>query len=238
MEGIATYLTGMSIGIGLSVLPFNTPGSIPVFITFAGLASMHVYASYQALSSVSLRTLNMQRTSLLVDEYFAKQNISTPEAIRHTERIITTPLYLRHPTIILGATIAESFGPKMAQLEQHISIFKEMKYLLNYHNKNVYIVLREDATSTDTLQSYFTACYLRNKIQTNYVNTPASPIYQFWRNTDRTDASPLLQWIEESINYSKENFDNFFKLLETKNWNTTHLLLLPQHNRASWALTS
>lgn len=73
---MATFLLGMSLGIGLSVLPFNAPATTGIFCTYACLSAVNLYASYRALSSVHMRTLNNQRAYIVMQHYMQSRRCS------------------------------------------------------------------------------------------------------------------------------------------------------------------
>lgn len=224
----------MSLGIGLSMIPFNTPGSIPVFITFGALAAVHIYASYRALSSVSLRTLNFQRTSLLIDEYIKSNTISTPETLKDVEKIVATPKHFLNPKIVLGARIAEAFENSLDNLEKIIGIFKKEKFLFNLSKDTIYVVLHEEAQSLDSLKAFFSAYYLRNALleHCRSTQTKISSMSEFWSNVN--NEAIVKTWINDSLHFAHQHFHSFVKLLGSNSWNTEHLLLWDLKHRANW----
>ncbi len=207
----------MTLGIGLSLLPWNVPGSVAVFTTFGLLAAVHIYSSYRALSSVAFSTLNIQRTSLILDCYFTELRVPSPNHIKAIEKIITKPDFDQQPPrIIFGVPLSKAVYP-LEQLSWLLSLFGKEKYMVNIQEDKIVVVFHEEAQSTDMLKSYFTAYYIRSKI----LHT-LSP---------RSESADL---IKLALQNTKQNFDTFHQQLEQNNWNTKHLLLLPHNHRANW----
>jgi len=213
-------LIGMGVGIGLSLL-FTQPASLPVFACFGVLASVHLFCSYKALSSVDLRTLNQQRVSLLLDNFFIDtKTIVSPEFISKEERIIRHPKCVQaSPYIEMGSTIQHLLvaGVTVEQLDKLIQLYKLEKHMtFCTDGSNIFVVLKEGCEGQDILRAYFNAYYLQKLLQSSPegINTVAHT--------------------QKSLEFTQQHFDMFVNLLELHNWTTTHVLFTIPNNRAKW----
>ena len=220
-QGVAVWLGGMSIGILLSMLPIHSPGSIYIFATFSILAIGHIFSSYKALSSVALNTLNEQRLSLLIDHFISNFSLPNPFVLKDKETIITTPLLLKYNKIQIGSSIEQSIK-NTESLVHLFNIFKNEKYIISYNSStsSIYILLKKDTEIVDIIKAYLNAFYFKSllpQINRNENEIPINPQY------------------EHSLQWANKNFNLFWKELETKQWNTSHLLLLIDDNRVNWS---
>ncbi|KAM9948826.1 hypothetical protein ACTFIT_010026 [Dictyostelium discoideum] len=108
-QSMAAYLSGMaigsSIGMILSVFPLTSVSNLSMVF---GLSFIHIFCGINAIKSIDLKTLNQQRTSILIDNWLKSNLILTSKIVNQEEKFITNDKYLK-PNIKLGCTIEESF---------------------------------------------------------------------------------------------------------------------------------
>jgi len=183
------------------------------------LAMVHLYCSFKALCSVELRTLNLQRTSLLLDHFLADPHtVATPEMIAKEERVVGTPHYEKKLHIKLGVTIKELIGTTMTveDLNKLASLFEEEKHLIGCSANTIYVVMRKGCDEQDTLRAYFNAYHLRTLL------------------LQSADNSDITQQIEDSLDFTQRHYDPFVNLLEKNSWVTSHILFTLPKNKADW----
>lgn len=198
----------MCLGIGISTLPWIYPGSLSIFATFGVLASVHIYASYRALSSVSLSTLNNQRSSLLISEFLQNIPLSNPDQLRSQDFIISSSSSFLSSHIKLGSNISESVST-IQYLPNLINIYSEEQYILNFNNNNYFILLKESTESIDIMKAYFNAHVL---------------YYLFHQNDS-------LQAMKQALQFTNQNFPKFINEAHSKNWNSSQFLLFCHDNK-------
>jgi hypothetical protein len=170
----------MAGGIGLSLIPTNIPGSLSIFSCFFGLASLHLYASYRALSSVSLDTLNYQRTRIIVDHFLKNGSILSPVMVSKLERFVLFTRIFASPKIVLGKSLSEAMASNK-DLTDSLELFASKKFLLSIKNDQVFVFIYQDSQFADILEGFFCACYLRAHPHLNLkeaVNDPQSDMNQ------------------------------------------------------------
>eukprot|EP01118_Nematostelium_gracile_P005576 TRINITY_DN1771_c0_g1_i2.p1 TRINITY_DN1771_c0_g1~~TRINITY_DN1771_c0_g1_i2.p1 ORF type:complete len:351 (+),score=62.75 TRINITY_DN1771_c0_g1_i2:395-1447(+) len=213
-QGITAYLVGMTGGIGLSFMSVDEPASLPIFGCFGLLAAIQLYASFRALSSVQLKTLNLQRTSILIDRYLSKyqtvvesdDNQFSPESVSKMEKILLTPDYLSYP-IRFGTSIDESLSGHIQELESIISPFIQERYFVHDVSGTIVVVIHRDASSLDILKAYFHAyCQAKQRLTTI-----------------------------DALQFTNNHFHKLIDILTDNGWNIQHSLLIsPSGNRAFW----
>ncbi|KAN0031565.1 hypothetical protein ACTFIV_005430 [Dictyostelium citrinum] len=156
-QSMAAYLSGMAIGSGigmiLSVFPMTSISNLSM--VFA-LSFIHIYCGINAIKSIDLKTLNQQRTSILIDNWLNSNLILPSKIVNEKEKFITNDNYLK-PNIKLGCTIEESFEYDY-QLNEALNIANSNSnndYLIsiklgnhkNYHDDSIIRILYFDKSS-------------------------------------------------------------------------------------------
>lgn len=212
-QGTCAYVTGMSLGIGLSALVQT--GTALVWPVFAALAGTHLFCSYRKVSSVVLRTLNQQRTSLVLDRYFDARTVPTPDDIYLLERVIRAPLCKDRPEIVLGQSIRSCFS-EQTELQRTVLQFRDEQYLITCAEEQIHVVLHAHITATHELRAYFNAYYLRHLMRTE----PNGAVHEL---------------IARSLEYTRQQFTEFVQSLVTQGWHVTDVVFTPRHYRATWS---
>lgn len=195
-QGLAAYLTGLGLGVGLdSMIPaltslvhvfapgIDVPRAAALWAAFTCLAIVHVACSYMALRAIALRSLNVERTSILFDGFIQQNFVACLAAIHSSspapklEPTFPTPLELRDsrlepiiapsafkdrlPKIKLGSSIADAF-PAPIDLKNAVETSLSHKYLVGLVGDTIHVVLHRDSTSDDVLAAFFTSFFLQS----------------------------------------------------------------------------
>lgn len=253
-QGLAAYLTGLGLGVGLdSMIPALTTGfnfafpdvelprTVALWIAFGLLACIHVLASHKALRAIALRSLNVERSSILFDVYlrpfqdtlfaatvtessgfeFPAPTFLTPLQLRDSnlQPIVQRGEYLeRGPKIKFGRSINVVF-PEPKQLEAALDCFRSEKFLVSFQGGVIYVVLHTTAVSADVLAAYYFAFVVQS-----YLNSTASGAA-----IDHARMSSLYSFVKPSI-------PHVLTQLTTSGWNMSEILLIPNkiRYRAFW----
>lgn len=232
-QGLAAYLAGMGLGVGLT-LAIGDTSVAGLFGAFAGLAGAHLFFSYRALRAVRLATLNPERLDYILRHYLAVDQASLvapssdsmaaliqriPLPIEVTERII---LPLRR-SVILGAPVEQALGGKLQLvLPRVLSIFAASKYMLWPHfsplpkpgRMKVFVMIKRDCLPEDILQAALHGYYLHTLLHSRKLNT---------LHTD-----DILALLMETLPVVTQQLPHFLSSLSAAGWNTS-TLLLPLH---------
>ncbi|KAG6480873.1 hypothetical protein ZIOFF_057461 [Zingiber officinale] len=160
-ETLAT-MVGMALGMLLAHITRGYP--LGVWISFLSLTMFHMYANYRAVRCLSLTTLNNQRGSILLQHYMQNKTVLAPQEVSRKEHIFPTwPSWQRsakslHQCIHLGVKASNLSHSDMKELLGAAgSHYRKANYLLIQQKGMVQVLIHKEATSTDTLQSFFHA---------------------------------------------------------------------------------
>ncbi|KAK5583069.1 hypothetical protein RB653_004659 [Dictyostelium firmibasis] len=108
-QSMAAYLSGMGIGSGIGLVLSAYPmSSISNLSMVFALSFVHIFCGIKAIKSIDLKTLNQQRTSILIDNWLKSNLILPSKIVNQNEKFISNGKYYK-PYIKLGCTIEESF---------------------------------------------------------------------------------------------------------------------------------
>eukprot|EP01104_Vermistella_antarctica_P016922 TRINITY_DN5885_c0_g1_i1.p1 TRINITY_DN5885_c0_g1~~TRINITY_DN5885_c0_g1_i1.p1 ORF type:complete len:565 (+),score=57.59 TRINITY_DN5885_c0_g1_i1:152-1846(+) len=249
-QAVASYLGGMSVGIGASIAchhaaetcSLSTP--LPFIFGMFGILSMvNLYSSYRGLSNVSLRSLNSQRAYLVTCEYLKIRDpsvpgsqlttlsspsgtvfaVPTPFAVSKNEVFISTSRSLLWKRVRMGVSITDCVPVSTEHLRAVLSLFKRDKYLLLPASEGaVGVVLHEGAIAKDSLRAFFHAQVFLKITATR-------------SQVDGGDAC-VEKELRASLRYVEDHFDLFHEELGRAGWETDEVLLLmgARKNRATW----
>lgn len=211
-QGIAAYLAGMGLGIGLSFLwPIHElTYTFPLFLS---LAAVHLTAGYHALCNVTLTTLNLQRAFLLIDHYVratAQQavmaRIETPDEVRVRERFVAGSRPF-HPHLELAAPLHGAFASGAAALAA-LRAFATKRYVIALAadgSGRLRVLLKKEAEARDVLEALFHA---------------VAVLHQQPDGRARTEED-----VRGAGRFVTERFPTFFAQLSTSQWKDSDLLL-------------
>jgi len=240
-QGLLSYLIGMAFGMGITYSIPTQPAVYGHFVAYSFLAVIHLWASVKALNSVTLNTLNEQRTGILLQEYFHTSQIISPDIAKKSERLFFKP-ELQYPAIVLGASVKETFE-NVDQIKSAITTHQDENYLLNYRPHKLSVVLREGSSPLDLLKAYFHAYYVKitlflGGVRSEKVRALDDPHWlervEQWQSETETDKKLPHGWTEKSLEFTRRNFDSFVVRLDRAGWNTSNILLFAHDMRSTW----
>ncbi|EGG21132.1 DUF647 family protein [Cavenderia fasciculata] len=106
-QSMASYLTGMGLGttIGLLMSPMTTTANLcAVFI----ISLLHMSCSVKSLKSICLKTLNSQRSKIIIDHWLREKIILSPEIVNKNENFMFSSS-TDTPKIHFGSSIDQCF---------------------------------------------------------------------------------------------------------------------------------
>lgn len=245
-----TLVNLMALIAGLLITPLVSGNPHLTWSLFFIFTFFHLYANFRAVSSVIMETVNLPRLHLLVTEFLSTGRIITPEEVGSREPVIfgfNTGECLR---IHLGTEFT-SVVKSVSDFDAALPSSKESRYIIKltlHHGWNsglIHIVLHEDSTAIDHLQSCFQACVLDFVIRTQpslrkvLSDSDGSQrafegLHNFWwqERSQPTDCSWDL--VALAHNFTLHAFPAFVQGLEEAGWVTSRTHLGPDEWRAVW----
>ncbi|KAJ7333839.1 hypothetical protein OS493_015931 [Desmophyllum pertusum] len=246
-----TLVNLMALIAGLIITPMVSGNLLLTWSLFFVFTFLHIYANFRAVSSVVMETVSLNRLHLLVTEFLSAGRIMTPEEVGSREPVVfghTTGECLR---IHLGTEFT-SVVKSVSDLDAALPSSKQSRYimkltlLLRRNSGTIHVVLHEDSTALDYLQSCFQACSLDYVIRTRPNLTKVlsdldgsqralEALQNFWlqeRNQQPVDCSWDL--VALAHNFTLQAFPAFLKGLEEAGWVTSRTHLGPDEWRAVW----
>ncbi|KAJ0183894.1 hypothetical protein K1T71_000317 [Dendrolimus kikuchii] len=156
-------------------------------LIFALMMVLHIAFNYCAVRAVCLRTLNEPRFLQLISRYLKEEMIASPCEINRTEPII---FYQLGPNLLdlqlcgfqikLGHSIKHLINqqPKVDFIKNAKKMYDGRNYIIlpNISDRNMYVLISDEANTGDILCSYFHAVLL--SIITCAINDVPLAIYQ------------------------------------------------------------
>jgi hypothetical protein len=161
----STLATIVGTGIGIMLSPFvgtQVESIIAVFLPVSALT--HILA-YKAVSKIYLRSLNVQRLEIVLDDWLRNGIIPSYESVGERERFVLTP---RSLNVATNPPIPTSFVTrKLAEdlKNNGYSVFHDSEKPV------VDLFIKEEASTTDILRGYFTAFMASRGCLTHDVHT-------------------------------------------------------------------
>ncbi|KAJ8760516.1 hypothetical protein K2173_015183 [Erythroxylum novogranatense] len=215
-ETVATMI-GMAVGMLLAHLTMGYP--LVVWFAFLSLTTFHVYANYRAVCCLALTSLNIKRSSILLQYFFETGQVLSPEQVSKMEHILpmwTSSWYskkakLLHTQVLLGVRVSSLDHRDMEELLLCAgSHYRKAKYLLLERNRIICIILHKDSTASDVLQSFIHAlAAVKLKEKCNSVHMES----QLWMNA---------------------HYEVFLRKLRSSGWKTERLLSSSIVWKANW----
>jgi len=166
-----TLVNLMALIAGLVITPLVSGNPYLTWTLFFIFTFLHLYANFRAVSSVIMETVNIPRLHLLVTEFLSSGNILTPQEVGSREPVIFG--------ISTGECLRIHLGTEFTSVVKSVSDFdtalpssKETRYIMQLslhpgrNSGSIHVVLHEDSTAIDHLQSCFQACVLDYVIRT------------------------------------------------------------------------
>eukprot|EP01126_Amoeba_proteus_P014863 TRINITY_DN1659_c0_g1_i15.p1 TRINITY_DN1659_c0_g1~~TRINITY_DN1659_c0_g1_i15.p1 ORF type:complete len:206 (-),score=39.78 TRINITY_DN1659_c0_g1_i15:310-927(-) len=205
-----------------------------MWFPFLFLAGGHLYCGYKSVQCVEFKTLDQQRTSILLALFFSGKDLYTPQQMKETssENIVWVPAHQKcKPFIDLGSSVIHSFSSQ-DELYQHYNIFQNKNFIvsINKSGDQVNVLLKENINSRDLLEGFF--CAFKTKLYLQKFHE---------RNTKTTagieELSKILTRLEilsMMLRETEATFDDFYVQLKEKGWHTAVVTLGESQNKVTW----
>ncbi|XP_062210345.1 protein root UVB sensitive 3 [Phragmites australis] len=218
-EGSQETLATMSgMGLGMLLAHITRGHALSVWVSFLSLTMFHMYANYKAVQSLSLTTLNYERTSILLQYFKECGEVLAPQKVSQQEHIL--PLWsswrklirikLPYERVHLGAKASVLTHTDMLGIAKTRSHYENANYLLLDKEGSVHIFIHKQATSADVLKSFVHALVLVSSMLKG-----------------KTQHAEARQWMGD-------NYTTFISKLQMKGYSTERLLSHSIVWRAHW----
>lgn len=141
-------LIGLVSGIYFAQIANNKLTTI--WTAFIALTLLHVYANYQGVRCLQLRTLNPTRTELLIHHYYNSQPL-TPQSIAQDEPILSNLPW--SAGVEIGGRWPDGFKCRDTVAGGRVRVGIDSKQV-------VHVLLHSEADQRDQMIGFFTACCL------------------------------------------------------------------------------
>ena len=163
-------LTGLALGVAAKTFLDSQPMDnrlLPTLAFFAVLAVGHLGSTYNAISSVRLRTLNWQRLNIIIDEYLSTATVPSVETVNGSESFLYA--FSAHGSskrLRVGVSLLEFVecgGDVSAALRN-----RKDRFMVAYNKDCVGIVLQEDIRPEDMVQAVLQGRRLLQVVEENH----------------------------------------------------------------------
>jgi uncharacterized protein YqgC (DUF456 family) len=215
---VVADLAGMVAGIWLTKKIGTSKTS--VLAAYVTLTALDIIGIYMELRQVVFRTLNAERSSLVLSQYVETGKVILPSDVSRVERIFLKPLYKDRSRFSSIAKAAEN----PAELDVLLRVFRKERFIVTLPHVTALsrqgpcrVVLRKDAHSDDVLRALLTVAFVQHRA----------------RNESGKDliAESVLRAARRSANKA---FPGLVVELRRAGWNVDHLLFGTVKRGAWW----
>ncbi|KDP41301.1 hypothetical protein JCGZ_15708 [Jatropha curcas] len=175
-ETVAT-MTGMALGMLLARITIGHP--LAIWFSFLSLTMFHMYANYMAVRCLVLKSLNMQRSSILLQHFMETDQVLSPEQVSRMERILPrwTPFQssksvkLLHKQINLGVRVSSLDHRERKEVLNSAGFRRKANYLLARKKGLIGIIMHKNSTPSDVLQSFIHALIMAKYMEEKTAST-------------------------------------------------------------------
>lgn len=227
---VVADLIGMVCGIQLSKAIGTSKSNVLAAYTVLTIAD--IIGIYMELRQVVFRTLNAERSSIVIEEYVRSGRIMQPAEVSRRESIFLKPRYRSRSRFSSISKAAKSPD----ELQTLLKIFGKEKFIVSVPQKLARasspcrVVLRKDAKSTDVLRALLTVGYLLEDVRSGKRSTWLKAF-----NGGDTSPESCLRSAQRAAN---RNFNGFTSDLRKAGWNVDHLLFGTVKRGAWWGASS
>uniref|UniRef100_A0ACD5TV74 Uncharacterized protein n=1 Tax=Avena sativa TaxID=4498 RepID=A0ACD5TV74_AVESA len=173
-EGSQETLATMSgMGLGMLLAHVTRGHDFAVWVSFLSLTIFHMFANYKAVQSLSLSTLNYERTSILLQYFMDDGKVLTPQQVSKQEHILpfwstwrkVLRIKLPHELVHLGAKASTLTHSDMLVIAKTRSYYTNANYFLLDKEGSVHIFIHKQAVATDVLKSFIHGLVLARTMQ-------------------------------------------------------------------------
>jgi len=157
---VVADLLGMALGIQLSKwIGTSRPN---VLTAYSFLSVLDIYAIYKELRAVQFRTLNYERSSMIVDYFVRRGYVPRPDEVSQRENIFLAP---RYDVRSMFASLSDAVSCPQ-ELNSLVRTFKGEQFMVTRTWDGQYrIVLREHARNSDILRALLTLGFFKEELQ-------------------------------------------------------------------------
>lgn len=216
---VVADLIGMACGIRLSkILGASKEKILGVYLA---LTVLDIFGIYMELRQVVFRTLNAERSNIIVNHYVRTGKLLAPSDISPQERIFLKPRYKAQVRLSSIANAAKD--PKELDLLLHV--FRREHFLVTTPISGTQsacrLVLRKNASNADVLRAILMIGYVHKAVD------------------GRTKKGSMTLEEQETIlrsarKYAKRNFPMFLEAAKESGWSTENLLFSTLKRRGYW----
>eukprot|EP01130_Rhizamoeba_saxonica_P005056 TRINITY_DN2037_c0_g1_i2.p1 TRINITY_DN2037_c0_g1~~TRINITY_DN2037_c0_g1_i2.p1 ORF type:complete len:297 (+),score=45.83 TRINITY_DN2037_c0_g1_i2:586-1476(+) len=199
IQGLVGYLLGMGITVLLTTFTpvLDVPWMIwSCYFVFGGI---HLGSGYLALSNLKFKSLNEQRTWILLDNFFTTGEIYTPSELNSSKKeciVLKSPSRIQ-PLINMNGKIDTIKCENLVDMiEQHPS--HKFQIIISDELDNINIFLHEQAEDIDIVEAYFTAIQIQRKLINKLYSEDI---------------------VEQCLTNTKKLFKTFCETAEKQGWN-------------------
>lgn len=216
---VVADLIGMACGIRLSKIFGGSKNK--VLGAYLILTVLDIFGIYMELRQVVFRTLNAERSNMLVKQFVKNGELLTPSDVSPQERIFLRPKYKSE--IRLSSIANAAKDPE--ELDMLLHVFRRDHFLVSVPDptfgNQCRIVLRKNASNTDVLRAMLMTGYIRKSINAR-TKTEAMTL----------DEQKFL--LKNSWKSAKKNFPAFIEAAKMAGWSTDNLLFGTLKRRGYW----
>ncbi|KAI5678899.1 hypothetical protein M9H77_09849 [Catharanthus roseus] len=218
-----TLATMVGMVLGMLLARVTTGHALTIWICFLSLTIFHMYANYKAVCSVSLTTLNCQRSAIILQHFMETGQVLSPKQVSGREHVLpswitswsSNNLKLLHLRVLLGVRISSLEQQDLRELLQLAAYhYQKAKYLLLEKNGMISIVMHKDSTPAEILRAFIHALVMAKLV-------------------DECKEAHL-----ESQRWMDKHCEDLVPKLESLGWRTERLLSPSVIWRANWQLGS
>lgn len=208
----------LGMGLGMLLAHVTRGHALGVWVSFLSLTIFHMYANYKAVQSLSLTTLNYERSSIMLQYFMDNGEVLTPQQVSKQEHILPfwsswrkfLRIKLPHEHVHLGAKASRLTHPDLLQIAKTRPYYRNENYFLLDKEGSVHIFIHKQAAATDILMSFIHGLVLAHLMQKS-----------------KSGHAEARQWIDEKYN-------TFISKLQVEGYSTERLLSHSIVWRAHW----
>lgn len=214
-----TVATMIGMVLGMLLARFTIHHSLAIWICFLSLTVFHMYANYKAVRSLSLTSLNCQRSSIILLHFLETGQVLSPQQVSVMEHVLPSwttfwsknSLKSLHTRVQLGVRISSLDSDDLVELRNLAATqYKKGRYLLLERNGKISIVMHKVSSAADVLQAFIHALVLGKFV-----------------DEGRSARVESQSWIDK-------HYEHFDQKLQSCGWKTGRLLSPSIKWRASW----
>ncbi|XP_076960991.1 protein root UVB sensitive 2, chloroplastic-like [Bidens hawaiensis] len=157
-EAISTVFNVVGLGVGIQLVSTVCSSMQGKMLVGSFLSAIHIYSTYEEMRSAPINTLNLQRTAMIIEDFLKTGKVSSPADLRFKEDLLFPGRVIKGAgNVKVGRNLHKVMKPsKLRQLKE---IFPDEKFVLNFGNTSLDMVLEQTASGEDALRGWLVAAY-------------------------------------------------------------------------------